>query len=160
MIDLITFDTLFEVVIRTALISIFTFTIVRIRGYRQLAQFSLLDVIIVIALGSAVGDVMIYSEEVAPLLKSMAAIGTLVLMVIVIESLLFKAPHKIEEIVYGKALTLIKDGKLIEKNLDRTNITKDQLRSKLRERNIRYFSETRIVRLEPDGKISVERKRK
>jgi len=41
-------------------IFLFTFIVMRSRGNKQLAQLNLFDIIIIIALGSAVGDVIIY----------------------------------------------------------------------------------------------------
>lgn len=155
----ICFSSVIEVVIRTAIIFLVAFVVIRIRGKKQLAQMTLFDILIVIALGSAVGDVMIYSEEVVSLLRSIIAIVTLVFLVHVVEFLVSRAPAKVTRIVYGEPLELIRDGKLIKKNFQKTNLTKDQLRSMLREKNIRYYSEARLVILEPNGEISVQRMR-
>lgn len=159
MINLISFDQIFEVVVRTAIIVLAAFIVIRIRGRKQLAQLTLFDIIIVIALGSAVGDVMIYSEEVVSLLRSIIAITTLAVMVHICEYLVCRAPKRITRLIYGDSAIIIKNGKLVKKNFEKINLTEDQLKSKLREKNIQYYSEARIVRLEPDGKLSVQRKR-
>lgn len=159
MINLIGLNQVFEVVLRTAIIVLAAFIIIRIRGRKQLAQLTLFDIIIVIALGSAVGDVMIYPEEIVSLLRSVVAITTLAVLVYISEYLVCRAPKKITRIIYGDSTVIIKNGKLIKKNFEKTNLTEDQLRSKLREKNIQYYSEARIVRLEPDGELSVQRKK-
>lgn len=159
MIDFISLNQVFEVVVRTAIIVLAAFIVIRIRGRKQLAQLTLFDIIIVIALGSAVGDVMIYPEETVSLLRSIIAIATLAIMVNVCEYLMCRAPKKITRIIYGDSTIIVKDGKLVKKNFDKTNLTEDQLRSKLREKNIQYYSEAKVVRLEPDGELSVQRKR-
>ncbi|MEJ2568666.1 MAG: DUF421 domain-containing protein, partial [candidate division WOR-3 bacterium] len=66
-----------EVVVRTTIIFFVAFIVIRIRGTKQLAQLTLFDILIVIALGSAVGDVMIYPEGIVSLLRSTVAICTL-----------------------------------------------------------------------------------
>ena len=159
MINLIGLNQVFEVVIRTAIIVLSAFIVIRIRGRKQLAQLTLFDIIIVIALGSAVGDVMIYPEEIVSLLRSVVAIITLAVLVHISEYLVCRAPKKITRIIYGDSTVIIKNGKLVRKNFEKTNLTEDQLRSKLREKNIQYYSEARIVRLEPDGELSVQRKK-
>jgi len=159
MIKLISFGNILEVIVRTTIIFLVAFIVIRIRGRKQLAQLTLFDILIVIALGSAVGDVMIYSEEVVSLLRSIIAIGTLAILIHLVEFVACRAPKKITRIIYGDSTIIIKDGKLIKKNFEKTNLTEDQLRAKLREKNIQYYSEAKIVRLEPDGELSVKRKR-
>ena len=159
MIKLISFEQILEVIVRTTIIFLVAFIVIRIRGKKQLAQLTLFDILIVIALGSAVGDVMIYSEEVVSLLRSIIAICTLALLIHIFEYFACRAPKKITRIIYGDSTIIIKNGKLIKKNFEKTNLTEDQLRAKLREKNIQYYSEAKIVRLEPDGELSVQRKR-
>jgi len=159
MIRFISFGSALEVVVRTTIIFLVAFIVIRIRGKKQLAQLTLFDILIVIALGSAVGDVMIYSEEVVSLLRSIIAIGTLAILIHLVEFVANRAPKKITRIIYGDSTIIIKDGKLIKKNFEKTNLTEDQLRAKLREKNIQYYSEAKTVRLELDGELSVKRKR-
>lgn len=160
MIKLISFQNVLEVVVRTTIIFIVAFIVIRIRGTKQLAQLTLFDILIVIALGSAVGDVMIYSEEVVSLLRSIIAICTLAILIHLVEFVACRLPKKITSIIYGDSTIIIKNGRLIKKNFEKTNLTEDQLKSKLREKNIQFYSEAKIVRLEPDGELSIQRKRK
>jgi uncharacterized membrane protein YcaP (DUF421 family) len=159
MIKLINFTQILEVIVRTTIIFLVAFIVIRIRGKKQLAQLTLFDILIVIALGSAVGDVMIYPEEVVSLLRSIIAICTLAVLIQVFEYLTCRAPKKISKIVYGESTVIIRNGRLIRKNFEKINLTEEQLRSMLREKNINYYSEAKIVRLEPDGELSVQRKR-
>jgi uncharacterized membrane protein YcaP (DUF421 family) len=159
MINFISLNQVLEVIIRTTIIGLAAFIVIRIRGRKQLAPLTLFDIIIVIALGSAVGDVMIYPEAVVSLLRSLTAIVTLAALIQIFEYLGCRAPKKITRIIYGDSTIIIKNGKLVKKNFVKTNLTEDQLRSKLREKNIQYYSEAKIVRLEPDGELSVQRKR-
>ena len=159
MIQLISFGNVLEVVIRTTIIFLVAFIVIRIRGTKQLAQLTLFDILIVIALGSAVGDVMIYPEEIVSLMRSAVAVSTLAVLVHVFEFLACRAPRKITRIIYGDSTIIIKNGRLIKRNFERTNLTEDQLKAKLREKNIQYYSEAKIVRLEPDGQLSIQRKK-
>ncbi len=159
MINPISFNQVLEVVLRTTIIALVAFIVIRIRGRKQLAQLTLFDIIIVIALGSAVGDVMIYPEAVVSLLRSIIAITTLITLIYVFEYMVCRAPKKITRIIYGDSTIIIKNGKLVKKNFEKINLTEDQLRAKLREKNIQYYSEAKTVRLEPDGELSVQRKR-
>lgn len=159
MFELISLWNVIEVVTRTTIIFLIAFIIIRTRGRKQLAQLTLFDILIVIALGSAVGDVMIYPEEVVSLLRSIVAMCTLAVLVHLFEFIVNRAPKKIKKMVYSDSIVIIRDGKLLKKNFDKTNLTKEQLKSKLREKNIQYYSEAKIVRLEPDGELSIQRRR-
>jgi uncharacterized membrane protein YcaP (DUF421 family) len=159
MIDRISFVSMLEVVVRTTIIFFVAFIVIRIRGTKQLAQLTLFDILIVIALGSAVGDVMIYPEGIVSLLRSTVAICTLAVLVHLFEFFACRASGKITRIIYGDSTIIVKNGKLIKRNFEKTNLTEDQLKAKLREKNIQYYSEAKIVRLEPDGQLSIQRKK-
>jgi len=149
-----------EVFIRTSLIFIFTTVLMRTRGKKQLGQITIFDILIIIALGSAVGDVMIYTEEQVPFMRSVVAVSTVFVLVTVIEKLLMELPVKVRNMIHGEPVILVKDGKLVKKSLNESNITKEELRSMLREKNVDYFSQAKKVILEPTGKLSITRKKK
>ncbi len=146
-----------DVVVRTAIIFIYTFIILRLTGRHQLAQLTLFDFLIVIALGSAVGDAMIYSESTAKLTYSMVAIAVVALIHLVFIKLSEKS-YFIHTLLYGKPILLVKDGKMDEKNLRREDLTVDDLKSLLREQGIGDIKRVRYAYFEPTGKISVIKK--
>jgi len=150
---------IYEVVLRTVIVFFFTFLMMRLRGNKQLMQMNVFDIIIIIALGSAVGDAMIYGDTVIPLVSSLTAIATLVILILAIENVLAIAPSKIVKLIEGVEVVLIKDGVVDNGALKRVNIHEDELKSRLRSRNIHHFSQVKIAYLEPDGSISIVRKR-
>lgn len=156
MIEQITSLPALTVVLRTLIIFIFAFLVIRIRGKRQLGQLSLFDTIVVIALGSAVGDVMIYPQEIVSLERSIVAITTLALFVFTLEFFISRAPKKVSDVIYGEEMVIVYDGQLVPENFKKTMLTEDQLLSRLREQGIRDYSSLKFARLEPDGDISVQ----
>ena len=148
-----------EIVTGTSVIFFLTYALMRLRGNRQLAQLSVFDLIIIIGLGSAVGDVMIYPEETVPLINSVTAITTLVFIVLIIENLLAILPAKAVKLIEGKERILIKDGEVDYNALRKVNLHQEELKSKLRQSNIHSYTKVREARLEPDGTISITRKR-
>ncbi len=153
----ITVEDFFLVILRTFIVFIFLFIMLRLRGKKSLAQLTFFDLAIVIALGSAVGDAMIYREAEAQLMKSLIAIGFVVIMVIAIDKLITKNT-RIGRLLEGKETILIKDGKINYHNLAAENLSKDELISKLHERNMRQISEVKLAILEPTGGFSIVRK--
>lgn len=55
-------------------------------------------------------------------------------------------------------LTLVVDGRLVRRNLERELISEDELMGKIREQGVEKLSEVRRVYMERDGKLSVIRK--
>lgn len=145
-----------SVVLRTIIIFCFAFAVIRIRGKRQLGQLSLFDTIIVISLGSAVGDVMIYPQAVVPLQYALVALTTLVLFVTVTEFVVSRAPKYVGGAIYGEETMIVYNGQLVAENFEKTMLTEDQLLSRLREMGVNDYSELKSARLEPDGDISIQ----
>ena len=65
-----------EIVVRTGIIYLYTLLLLRWIGSRSVAQLSMVDFLLVIALGSAVGDAPFYPD--VPLLAAMAVITTVI----------------------------------------------------------------------------------
>ncbi|HLE06310.1 MAG TPA: YetF domain-containing protein [Candidatus Nanoarchaeia archaeon] len=156
--ELVTFPEFGSIVIRTVSIFLFTFIVMRSRGNKQLAQLNLFDIIIIIALGSAVGDVIIYNENYAPLVKSMIGIATLILLVLFIENILAILPKSWIKVIEGKEEIIVKDGRVDYSALKKVNIHEEELKSKLRLKNIHSYKAIKRAYLEPDGSISIIRK--
>jgi len=149
-----------NVLTRTVIVFFFTFFFMRLRGHKSLAQLNIFDVLIIVALGSAVGDVMIYDESVVPLMSALIAISVVILLVLIIENFLAVAPARLLKIIEGHEEILIKDGQVDWDMLRKVNIHEEELKSMLREKGIYDFKEAGLVYLEPDGTISIKKRKK
>jgi len=58
------------------------------------------------------------------------------------------------------ALPLVRDGRILHRNLRREFITVDELRAKLREHGTEDLGEVRVAYLESDGEVSVITRRR
>lgn len=59
------------------------------------------------------------------------------------------------ELVYGKGIPLMKDGKILEDNLKKQQITSDELMQKLRAKNAFQFADVEFAVLEGNGELNV-----
>ena len=159
MIQLPGFHEILDVVSRTIGIFFFTYLLIRLRGNKQLSQLNLLDALLVIALGSALGDVMIYSEKEVSIIRAMTAITTIVVTIYLIEFIAARTPRSVSKALYGEPIVLVKNGKVIRDNLIKAHFTDDQLKALLRTNNLRYYSQCTLVQLETNGEISIVRKK-
>jgi uncharacterized membrane protein YcaP (DUF421 family) len=116
---------------------------------------TLIDLMLVIALGSAVGDAMFYQQ--VPLLYSMLVITMIVLFQKGI-TVLTKKSRFLHKILESNPLMIVRDGGILNSNLGKSNFSKEDLLIKLREKGVAHLSEVDRAYLEPSGKLSVYKK--
>jgi uncharacterized membrane protein YcaP (DUF421 family) len=68
---------LFEIVVRTAIVYVYALVLLRWLGSRTIGQLSTVEFLLVIALGSAVGDAMFYPD--VPLIHALLVVTIVVL---------------------------------------------------------------------------------
>ncbi len=155
---LVSFSNILIILVRTLIIFIFSFIMLRLLGKRQLSQLTFIDLLIIIALGSAVGDVMIYKDDIAPMISSVIAVGFIALLVRGINMIIAKHAS-LGRLIEGRSTTLIRHGKIDEYALRKENLNMEELMSELRGHNIRRVREVEEAILEPTGNLSVRRRR-
>jgi len=144
---------LIEILFRTVFMFLYTLANVRLTGKRSIGQLSSFEFIIVIALGSAVGDPMFLQ---VPLIHAMLVITTVVLLQKIIAKWCDKS-QKFEDIISGIPTLLIKDGQIITGGLKREGITMEDLLLLLRTKGIKDVGEVEHAFLERSGRMSVLR---
>jgi uncharacterized membrane protein YcaP (DUF421 family) len=143
-----------SVLTRTVGIFVFTLILLRLLGKRHLSHLTYLDLLLVISMGSAVGDVMIYDEGTAQLVSSLVALTTIALLVKLLSRWSAASPA-VNRLVTGTARVVVNNGKLLEHELRKEEMTKDELLTLLREKGFDEISDTKRVFIEPDGEVSI-----
>jgi uncharacterized membrane protein YcaP (DUF421 family) len=136
----------------TAVIYLFLITLLRLFGRRELAQLSVLDLIVVLLLGSAVETAMIHGDLSLP--AGLISVGTLIVLNKLL-SLVFLASPGLRHLVNGGPVLLVHDGKVIDSHLRRAGMTHDDLDAALRGRGYESPEGVREAVLETDGSVSV-----
>ena len=151
-----TFDiaTATNVVLRTIVIFLYAFLLLRFLGKRHLSHLMYTDLMVIIAFGSAVGDVMIYGENVVHMYSSLLAITVVAIIVKVLEEV--SSHSRVASLLLeGTARLLIDKGKIVDGALAKENLNEEALLSHLRQKNISSIKEVRKAFIEPDGELSV-----
>ena len=143
---------LLEIAIRTVIIYGYTLVLIRWVGSRSIAQLSLVEFLLVIALGSAVGDAMFYPE--VPLVHCMVVITVVVLLDKAL-SFVVSRNSKLEDIIEGKSVEIIRDGVISCQALERFNFGHDELFEQLRLKEVEHLGQVRAAYLETNGSLSV-----
>lgn len=142
----------FEILFRTLLIYTYSFVLVRWVGGRSIAQLSLVEFLLVIALGSAVGDPMFYPD--VPLLHSLAVITAIVLVNKGLDMLIFRS-GRAEVIIDGAPVEVARDGVLDWQTLRDRRIGQRELFQQLRKAGVRSIGQIDRAFLETNGSVSV-----
>ncbi|MDY9926107.1 DUF421 domain-containing protein [Methanosarcina sp.] len=131
---------------------IFALIIMRLLGRRAVDQLTSFDLLIIIALGSAMGDPMFYPD--VALLWSVFAIGTITVCYRIQTSLVNRFP-RYEDLTEGMPVKIISNGVLNSKSIRKHTPTQDEIFLLLRNKGIRTLGEIETAYLERDGSVSV-----
>lgn len=142
---------LLEIVLRTTVLYLFALVCLRFLGKRSTRQLTPVDVILIVALGSAVGDPMFYPD--VPLLHGMLVIALIILLQrfgIHLANL-----HKrVEQIVKGEPIRLVKDGMFDLSSKGRSALSRSEISAMLREHGYRHLGQVERMYVETDGSVS------
>lgn len=143
---------LVEIAFRTVLIYVYTLVLIRWIGSRSIAQLSLVEFLLVIALGSAVGDAMFYPE--VPLIHCMVVITVVVLLDKALSYIVARSP-RLEDAIEGKSVEVVRDGVISCPALKELNFGHDELFEQLRLKDVEHLGQVRAAYLETNGLLSV-----
>ena len=152
------FDILLSVILRTVIITTFVFLVIRWMHHKGTGQLSMYELIIIIGLGSAIGEPMIYVQELT-VTQSFAAIIIVVALFKLIDYLVVKS-KRFEKFTEEDPTLLVKDGTYIEEGFKKARVTKGEFQAHMRTNGIKDISEVEESRLEITGQISFIKKEK
>jgi uncharacterized membrane protein YcaP (DUF421 family) len=145
-----------EILFRVLVIWLWTALLLRWIGGRSIAQLSLVEFLLVIALGSAVGDALFYPE--VPLLHAMLAILLIVLLDKAVD-LAIRRWQVAKRLIDGRPLEVIRDGRILCDGVTARALGVSELMEMLRLKGIENLGEVRAAYLEPSGELSLFRAR-
>lgn len=141
--------------IRTVIIYVILLSAMRLMGKRQIGELELSDLITTL-LVSEIASLPITDTNL-PISHAIIPIIILLTFEVLSSALLVRFPF-IKKLISTQPTTLIKDGKLSSKQMQRARITVDELVSELRQKDISDIGEVQYAILEQNGKISVIQK--
>lgn len=140
-----------EIIVRAVSVFIFVFLLFRIIGKKQLGEMSPFDFVLLLIVSESVNGALIGQDS--SLVGGWISATTLIGLSYLIDTLVFKS-RKIEKLVEGEPVFVIKNGQVIQKALDEAKITSRELLKSLRENNIENVSDVKFAVLETNGNIT------
>ena len=146
---------LVNLVIRCAVIYFIVIASVRLMGKRQIGELQPSELVITILI-SDVASMPLQNMEM-PLLSAVVSLLLLVMFEVLISILSIKS-RTLRKILQGNSVMIIKDGKLIEKQIKLIRYSIDDLMEALRLKDVFDISQVQYAYIETNGAISVELK--
>lgn len=128
------------------------FLVIRLMGKKELSKVQPFELAIIIVISDLASAPM--SSRGLSLLDGIVPIITLLLAYLIF-LLLNHSSNKIQDIVCGKPILIIKDGKINEKEFDNQKYTVSDLMSQLHEKDVFSISDVKYAIIETNGNLSV-----
>jgi uncharacterized membrane protein YcaP (DUF421 family) len=140
-----------DLVIRATVVFAFVFLVTRIVGRRQLSDLEPFDVILLVVIGDLVQQGVTQSDE--SVTGALTVIATMALLSAAVSWISFRS-RRVRLVAEGAPIVLVQDGRLIEQNMRRERITREDIEEQARQQQITKIADLRWAILENDGKIS------
>lgn len=144
-----------EIMLRGTLMYWFLFLVFRFLLRRDIGNVGIGDFLFVVIVADASQSAM--SGDAKTVADGVLLVSTLVFWNYLFDYVSYKSPF-IRRFSEPQSIMLVKNGKLILRNMQREYITRSEVQAKMREEGIEDINEIKEMRLEPDGSISVLRK--
>ena len=122
--------------------------LLRIAGRKTISQMTLAETVIMIAIGS-----LIIQPVSGRNLGVTIIIGAVLVACLLLLEIIQVKSNTMEKLITGTSLTLIENGKLIEKNLVKARMSVDQLEMNMRQKSISKIEDIQYATIEPNGQF-------
>lgn len=143
---------LLEIIFRTLAIWLWTAVLLRWIGGRSISQLSIVEFLLVIALGSAVGDSLFYPD--VPLIHAMLVILMIVLLDKALDIAIRRWPGS-KRVIDGQPVEVLRDGRILCDGMAARELGTLELMEMLRMKGVENLGSVRSAYLEPSGEVSL-----
>lgn len=143
---------LLEIALRSVIMFLFIFLGLRVAGRRGVSQLSIFELLIIISLGSAAGDPMIYKE--IGVINSLMAFAVVIFVYWLITKLIENS-EKMEDILEGEPIYIIRDGRVSKEALKNKVLAGDEFFASLRFHSFSHMGQVKAAILETSGEVSI-----
>ena len=141
-----------EFILRGLIIYVFLIVLLRLTGKRQVGQMAPFDLVLLLVLSNTVQNAIIGGDN--SILGGVISAITLVAANWLVSLLTYRS-KKVEALIEGRPELLVHNGKLFEKALADSKLTRHELMNALREAGCASIEDARAAFLENDGTISI-----
>ncbi len=142
-----------EKLLRPVVVYLVLVLLLRLFGKRELAQLNPFDLVVLLSLSNTVQNAIIGDDNSV----TGGVIGAFSLLAInwIVVRILFRSP-KLTRMLEGRATTLVRNGQLDRKALERESLTETELVEVIRKQGFEHVHDVKCCDLEPNGTFYVE----
>jgi uncharacterized membrane protein YcaP (DUF421 family) len=141
-------------IVRGAVIYVFLMLALRLAGRRELGQMTTFDLVLLLVLANAVQNSINAGDN--SLGGGLVSAATLLALNAAVGAAAYRW-RWFERLVQGAPLPIVRNGKLVMRNMRRERITLEELRSALRKQGIDGVTRCKLAVLESDGTLTAVR---
>ena len=143
---------LLEIFLRGSVMYITLFILLRLVLKRQTGNLRMTDLLLITLIADASQNAMAGDYKSVP--DGILLVGTIMFWNYALDWLAFRF-SRLRRLIEPPPLPLIKDGKLLRRNMRSEMITEEELMSQIREEGLENMGEVKAAYIESDGRISV-----
>lgn len=140
-----------EIILKTVLLYFFIILVYRVMGKKEVGQLSVIDLIVTILIAELVALAISSNKSI---FMSIIPISALVCVQIFLSFITLKN-EKIRNIIEGKPVVIIKNGKLVFSEMSKIRYSLDDLIMQLRLQGINNIENVKYAVLENNGQLSI-----
>jgi uncharacterized membrane protein YcaP (DUF421 family) len=140
-----------DIVLRAIILYIFILVLTRAVGRRELNSLEPFDLILLVTIGDLVQQGVTQNDF--SITGAMLAVGTIGVLTVFFSYLPWRF-QVLRPVLEGVPSIVVEDGNVIEKNLRRHRLTKEELAASARSNNIAKLDEVRWAVLETNGQLT------
>ncbi len=129
----------------------FVFLLTRIVGRRELGSLEPFDLILLIVLGDAVQQGL--TQDDYSLTGAFTVISSIALLQVFVSYVHFRS-RRVRPVLEGEPVVIVQDGSVIERNLGRERLTREEVAEEARKQQIASLDDVAWAVLETSGDIS------
>lgn len=143
---------LLECLVRTVVMCVLAFLLFKLTGKKEVRQFSLLELLVVIGLGSALGDPML--DDRTPILPAVTVIAVVLGLYGLVKMWTVRA-RGVRRWVEGPVVPLLRENVVLLEGLHREGLSLDEFLGELRTHDVEHLGQMKAAYMEVDGTVSV-----
>jgi uncharacterized membrane protein YcaP (DUF421 family) len=140
-----------DLVLRATFVFFLILAVTRAVGRRELSSMEPFDLILLVVMGDLVQQGVTQSDY--SLTGATIVIATLAVLTVVTAYASFRV-RALRPVLEGSPIVLVADGRILDRNLRRQRVTREELRAEARLQGIGAVADVRFAILETNGKIS------
>lgn len=144
-----------DIVLRAIVLYAFVVFVMRVIGRRELSSMTPFDLVLLIVLGDAIQQGL--TQDDYSITGALLAVATIASLQVFTSYLSFRS-EKARKVLEGDPLVIVDHGEIVERNLTRERMTKEEIAEEARQQQIASLDEIEWAILEANGSISFIKK--